>query len=78
MSYGSRYSYGKYRLFSLRLISDYCPLQVFLVWALDTAHQGLITHTAYTYLITHYADAAFLGDIVPSLMVRGPIICFLI
>lgn len=43
---------------------------VFLVWALDTTHQGLITHTAYTYLVTEYGDLAFLGEIVPTLLIE--------
>ena len=32
--------------------------------ALDTVHQALITHTAYTYLITHFGDYLFLLQVV--------------
>ncbi|KAL5512692.1 hypothetical protein ACEPAG_2958 [Sanghuangporus baumii] len=43
-------------------------IMVVVTWALDTTHQGLITHTIYTYLITNYGDAAFLGNIVDTLL----------
>ena len=46
--------------------------QVAVVWALDTTHQGLITHTVYTYLITEYGNPQFLGIIVETLLVRAP------
>ena len=42
---------------------------VLTVWSLDTVHQGMITHTLYTYLITEYANPVMLGVIVPSLIV---------
>lgn len=40
---------------------------VLLTWALDTAHQALITHTSYTYLVSHYAQPAYLDHVVKSL-----------
>jgi len=40
------------------------------VWALDTAHQALITHTAYTYLVTHFSQLPFLGQMVNSLVIE--------
>ncbi|TDL20087.1 hypothetical protein BD410DRAFT_805328 [Rickenella mellea] len=55
--------------------------QVLLVWALDTTHQALITHTAYTYLVTWYGQPAQLAIIVPSLLwevVFSALICFLV
>ncbi|KLO04985.1 hypothetical protein SCHPADRAFT_947285 [Schizopora paradoxa] len=33
---------------------------VITVWSLDTAHQGLITHSAYNYLIRNYFNPAHL------------------
>ena len=42
---------------------------VLLVWALDSTHQGQITHTIYTYLVTEYGNPEQLGKIVPSLIV---------
>ena len=50
-------------------ISD--VLQVCVVWALDTVHQGLITNSVYEYLVTHYADPSYLSIVAASLMVRG-------
>lgn len=47
----------------------YLKSLVVLVWALDTTHQGMITHTVYTYLITEYANPLALGSIVPTLIV---------
>ncbi|KAH8113548.1 hypothetical protein DFH11DRAFT_306732 [Phellopilus nigrolimitatus] len=40
------------------------------VWVLDTIHQGLITHTAYTYLITNYGNPVFLNTIVDTLLIE--------
>jgi len=40
------------------------------VWALDTAHQALITHTAYTYLVTHFSQIPFLFELVNSLVIE--------
>ncbi|KLO12346.1 hypothetical protein SCHPADRAFT_905150 [Schizopora paradoxa] len=57
--YFNRYSKDDYRL----------KLLVVLVWLLDTAHQALISHTAYSYLITNYANPVYLGHIVRSLVV---------
>ena len=37
---------------------------VFFVWLFDTTHQALICHTAYTYLVTHFAQVEFLGAMV--------------
>lgn len=50
--------------------SAWIKLLVFLVWGLDTLHQGLITHTAYTYLVTEYGNLLFLGTIVKSLLIE--------
>lgn len=41
---------------------------VLVVWILDTIHQGMITHTAYTYLITEYGNVAYLDVIVKTLL----------
>ncbi|KLO12662.1 hypothetical protein SCHPADRAFT_405731 [Schizopora paradoxa] len=41
---------------------------VFAVWALDTAHQGLITHTTYKYLISNFGDDAYLDVVVRSVL----------
>ncbi|KLO10353.1 hypothetical protein SCHPADRAFT_525323 [Schizopora paradoxa] len=43
---------------------------VVVVWLLDTAHQALISHSTYTYLITNYAKPAFLGVIETTLLVE--------
>ncbi|EJC98995.1 uncharacterized protein FOMMEDRAFT_23354 [Fomitiporia mediterranea MF3/22] len=43
---------------------------VALVWMLDSTHQGLITHTVYTYLITEYGNPAALGVIVDTLLIE--------
>ncbi|PAV17529.1 hypothetical protein PNOK_0759400 [Pyrrhoderma noxium] len=54
---------------------------VFVVWALDTTHQGMITHTAYTYLVTEYGNLNFLGIIVPTLLyevIISAIICLFV
>lgn len=54
---------------------------VFLVWALDTTHQGMITHTAYTYLVTEYGNLSFLAIIVPTLLyevIISALICILV
>lgn len=51
--------------------------QVTLVWALDTAHQGMIIHAGYIYLITQYGNALFLATVVVySLSVRRHL-CFI-
>lgn len=39
-------------------------------------HQGLITHSIYVYLVTHYANPAELQIVVPTLMVRARILLF--
>lgn len=43
---------------------------VLTVWVCDTVHQVLISHTVYTYLVTHYADPQYLGMLVWSLLVE--------
>jgi len=43
---------------------------VFCVWLLDTTHQALICHTAYTYLVTHFAQVEFLGAMVNTLVIE--------
>ena len=48
-------------------------LQVIVVWALDTLHQGLIVHSCYAYLVTNYANMLFLLTITPSLSVRSAV-----
>jgi len=57
--YFNRYPKDDYRL----------KLLVVFVWLLDTVHQALISHTSYTYLVTNYANPAYLGHIVRSLVV---------
>lgn len=59
------YYFNRYKEDSL-----WIKLLVFVVWALDTTHQGLITHTAYTYLISEYGNLLFLGEIVPTLLIE--------
>ncbi|KIK02597.1 hypothetical protein K443DRAFT_513791 [Laccaria amethystina LaAM-08-1] len=36
----------------------------------DTIHQGLITHTVYTYTITNWGNVAFLGELVQTLLIE--------
>ncbi|EDQ99405.1 uncharacterized protein LACBIDRAFT_335046 [Laccaria bicolor S238N-H82] len=36
----------------------------------DTIHQGLITHTVYTYTITNWGNVSFLGELVQTLLVE--------
>ncbi|EDR06499.1 uncharacterized protein LACBIDRAFT_299952 [Laccaria bicolor S238N-H82] len=36
----------------------------------DTIHQGLITHTVYTYTITNWGNATFLGELVRTLLIE--------
>ena len=43
--------------------------KVFLVYLLDTAHQALITHSVYKYLITNFFNPLHLGVIEDSLRV---------
>ncbi|KAH8113585.1 hypothetical protein DFH11DRAFT_1727587 [Phellopilus nigrolimitatus] len=40
---------------------------VFVVWALDTAHQALILHSTYSYLIKNYANILFLEHLTNTL-----------
>ncbi|KAH8116939.1 hypothetical protein DFH11DRAFT_1724869 [Phellopilus nigrolimitatus] len=40
---------------------------VFVVWALDTAHQALILHSTYTYLVTNYANPVYLEHFTSTL-----------
>lgn len=44
--------------------------QVITVWSLDSAHQGLITHSAYNYLIRNYFNPAHLLILEKTLLVR--------
>ncbi|KIJ70461.1 hypothetical protein HYDPIDRAFT_23564 [Hydnomerulius pinastri MD-312] len=59
------YYYGRYP-------SDpwYIKLLVGAVLLSDTAHQALITHTVYTYLVTDFGQYADLGTLVWSLIVE--------
>lgn len=41
---------------------------------MDTIHQGLILHSAYTYLITHYGDPSELAVVTRSLLVRSTVL----
>jgi len=43
-------------------------LLVTVVWIFDTAHQGMIIHTVYTYLVTEYGHVEYLNIIVRSLV----------
>lgn len=36
----------------------------------DTIHQGLITHTVYTYTITNWGNVSFRGELVRTLLVE--------
>ncbi|KAK0199247.1 hypothetical protein DFS33DRAFT_376261 [Desarmillaria ectypa] len=49
---------------------DGWPLKLIVaaVMVFDTVHQALISHTVYTYLVTHYGDAAELQKTVWSLL----------
>ncbi|KAK0487970.1 hypothetical protein IW261DRAFT_1328269 [Armillaria novae-zelandiae] len=51
---------------------DQWPLKsiVVAIMVFDTVHQALICHTVYTYLITHYGNAAELQRIVWSIFVE--------
>ncbi|EJC99017.1 uncharacterized protein FOMMEDRAFT_23365 [Fomitiporia mediterranea MF3/22] len=60
--------YNYYNVFTKDPI--WLKLLVFFVWALDTTHQGLITHSIYTYLITEYGNPLFLGTIVDTLLIE--------
>ncbi|KAI5118226.1 hypothetical protein M0805_000722 [Coniferiporia weirii] len=56
-------------------------LLVFVVWVLDTAHQGLITQSCYVYLVTQYGNAEYLAVLERSLMVMVIVtaaICFIV
>ena len=54
---------------SRRLSSTTYVHQVITVWSLDTAHQGLITHSAYNYLIRNYFNPAHLAVLEKTLLV---------
>jgi len=49
---------------------SYLKVLVAVIWGLDTAHQALITHTAYTYLVKHFGQPLFLGQMVNSLVIE--------
>jgi hypothetical protein len=42
----------------------YLKIFVGLLWILDTAHQAVISHVMYTYLVTHFSQVEFLSVIV--------------
>jgi len=52
--------------------SDRWPLKALVsgVMLTDTIHQGLITHTVYTYTITNWGNAASFGKLVRTLLVQ--------
>ncbi|KIK02622.1 hypothetical protein K443DRAFT_677467 [Laccaria amethystina LaAM-08-1] len=52
--------------------SDRWPLKALVsgVMLTDAIHQGLITHTVYTYTITNWGNEAFLNEIVRTLAVQ--------
>ncbi|KAH8116166.1 hypothetical protein DFH11DRAFT_1584649 [Phellopilus nigrolimitatus] len=43
-------------------------IHVFLVWGLDTAHQALVLHSVYVYLITEYGNVAYTGHLEKTLL----------
>ncbi|KAH8110221.1 hypothetical protein DFH11DRAFT_1547710 [Phellopilus nigrolimitatus] len=43
-------------------------LHVALVWAVDTAHQALVIHSVYIYLIKEYGNPAYLAHLERSLL----------
>lgn len=50
-------------------------MKVVFVWTIDTIHQGLITNTIYTYLVTEYGNPAFLETIVEYVSLEDAINC---
>ncbi|VDC05156.1 unnamed protein product [Peniophora sp. CBMAI 1063] len=46
----------------------YMKLLVFVIWALDTLHQALVSHGVYIYLITNFANLAILNTVVWSVL----------
>ncbi|GLB33468.1 hypothetical protein LshimejAT787_0103520 [Lyophyllum shimeji] len=40
------------------------------IWIFDSIHQGLISHTVYTYLITNYNNPEVLGNMVWSILLE--------
>ena len=42
----------------------YLKVLVAMILVFDTAHQALITHTAYTYLVTHFSQPPALLNMV--------------
>ncbi|OBZ71785.1 hypothetical protein A0H81_08279 [Grifola frondosa] len=50
--------------------SGLVKILVGLVWIFDTAHQALISHTVYTYLIVNYGNGNTLDRIVWSIIVE--------
>ncbi|KAF8076043.1 hypothetical protein FPV67DRAFT_394874 [Lyophyllum atratum] len=40
------------------------------VWIFDSVHQGLISHTVYTYVITNFNNPAILDDMVWSILLE--------
>lgn len=56
----------------LRCAEDgiYFKLLVTVVFVLDTAHQALISHSIYYYVISHYANPAALLSIPTSLIIQ--------
>ncbi|KAH9943025.1 uncharacterized protein BXZ73DRAFT_97089 [Epithele typhae] len=48
----------------------YTKVMVLAVWASDTAHQALVTHTLYTYLITEYGNPTALSYITKTIVVE--------
>ncbi|KAH8109870.1 hypothetical protein DFH11DRAFT_1730779 [Phellopilus nigrolimitatus] len=54
---------------------------VIVVWVFDSVHQGLLTHSCYTYLITNYGNPLFLTHVVRSLLVMvlmSGVVCLLV
>ncbi|KAI0721989.1 hypothetical protein C8T65DRAFT_172207 [Cerioporus squamosus] len=48
----------------------YMKLLVAAVWASDTVHQGLISHTVYWYLVTTYGDPTALTKLSTTIIVE--------
>ncbi|KAI0807244.1 hypothetical protein C8Q74DRAFT_1362770 [Fomes fomentarius] len=59
------YYYTRYSKDSLGV-----KLLVFAVWLSDTAHQGLITHSVYWYLITEYGKPASLFLLTKTIIIE--------
>ncbi|KZV73579.1 hypothetical protein PENSPDRAFT_682710 [Peniophora sp. CONT] len=66
--YGVSFLQTAYYLFSARGDSLGLKLLVGVICALDTVHQGMITHAAYIYLVTNFMNPNMLDAVVWTLI----------